>query len=77
MGRSRGGEYDRVDIRIGDGVEWIDDGPATGDARGDLFGLLGDVVIDDGNTRAADPAADAGDVIGAHDADAEYGNAQF
>jgi hypothetical protein len=77
VGWSWGGEDDRVDLRIDDGVERVDDGPAAGDARGDLFGLLRDVVVDDGDTRAADPAADAGDVIGAHDADAEYGNAQF
>ena len=76
MGRSRGGEHDRVDIRIGDGVERIDDGAAAGDARGDLFGLLGDVVVDDGHPGAGDPAGDAGDVVGAHDADAEDGNTQ-
>jgi hypothetical protein len=62
---------------VDDGVERVDDGPAAGGARGDLFGLLRDVVVDDGDTRAADPAADAGDVIGAHGADAEDGNAQF
>ncbi len=73
MGRSRGGEHHGVDVRIGDGVEWVDDGAAAGDAGGDLLGLLGDVVVDDSHPGARDSGAQSGDVIGAHHTDTENG----
>ena len=57
VGRARGGEDDGVDVRIGDRVERVGDGAAAGDARGDLLGLLGDVVVDDGDPGAGDPAS--------------------
>jgi hypothetical protein len=53
----------------------VGDGAAAGDAGGDLLGLLGDVVVDHRDACAGDLALDAGDVIGAHDADAENGDA--
>ncbi len=76
VGRSRGGEHDRIDIRIGDGVERVDDGAAAGDGGGDLLGLLGDVVVDDNHPGAGDSGAQSGDVIGAHHADTQNGYTQ-
>ena len=56
VGRARGGEHDGVDVRVGDRVERIGDGAAAGDGRGELLGLLGDVVVDDGDPGAGDLA---------------------
>ena len=74
--RSWGGEHDGVDVRIGDGVEWVDDGAAAGDACGDLLGLLGDVIVDDGDSGTRDPGGQPRDVVRAHHTDPEDGYTQ-
>ena len=51
-------------------------GAAAGDARGDLLGLLGDVVVDDDDPGARDLVVMPGDVIGAHHADTEDGDTE-
>ena len=69
------GQHDGVDVGIGDGVERVADHSGARHRRGDLFGLLGQVVVHHDDTGVADPAGDAGDVVGAHHADAEHGDA--
>ena len=75
--RPRGGEHDGVDVGVGDGVQRVADRAGTRHRRGDLFGLLGEVVVDHDDAGAADPVRDAGDVVGTHHADAEYGDTKI
>ena len=75
VGRARRGQHDRVDVGIGDRVQRVADDPGTRHRCGDLFGLLGQVVVHDDDTGVADSAGDSGDVVGTHHADAEHGNA--
>ena len=77
MRRTGRGEQHRVDVVGGDGVERVVGHPGAGDRGGDLLRLLRQVVVDDGDPCAADPAGDAGDVVGAHHADAQHGNTQI
>ena len=48
---------------------------APGTARGNLLGLLRQVVVHHDDTGVADPSGDTGDVVGTHHADAEHGYA--
>ena len=75
--RTRRGQHDGVDVGIGDGVQRVADRAAPGTDRGDLLGLLGEVVVDHDDPGACDRFGDAGDVVGAHHADAEDGYAKI
>ncbi len=75
--RTRRCEHHRVDVGIGDGVQRVADRAGTRHRRGDLLGLLGQIVVDDGDTGIADAVRDSGDVVGAHHADAEDGDAEI
>jgi hypothetical protein len=55
--RARRCEYDGVDVGIGDRIEGIGDRAAARNLGGDPFGLLRQVVVDDGHLRTGDPGA--------------------
>ena len=74
VGRPGGGQHHGVDVGIGDGVQRVADRACTRHRCGDLFGLLGQVVVHHDDAGVADTAGDPGDVVGAHHADTEHGN---
>ena len=71
VGRARRGQQHRVYVGIGDGVERVGDRPAARDPGRDLLGLLGEVVVDDGDGGALGAPGDALDVVGPHHPDTE------
>ena len=75
VGRAGCGQHDSVDVVSCDGVQRVADNPGTRHRGGDLFGLLRQVVVHHDDAGVADPSGDAGDVVGAHHADAQHGYA--
>ncbi len=71
---SRRGQQHRVDVVGRDRVEGIGGDTRAGGLCGNMFGLLGEVVVDHGHACPADPLRDPFDVVGTHHADAEHGN---
>jgi hypothetical protein len=70
-------EQHRVNVVGIDRVERIRGHPGAGDRSRNFCGLLRQIVVDDGDSCAADSARDAGGVVGTHHADAQHGNTQI
>jgi len=77
VGGAGRGEHDRIDIVGGDRVEGVQHHPRTGCGGCDLLGALSREVVDHADAGATDGGGEPGDVVGAHEPDAEDGDTQI